>query len=57
MSLSLAEAQAVTDLAQFLYNFLPGTPFGDTSVSFTGVAHAVGLAERVNENETLLATI
>ena len=57
MSLSLAEAQAVTDLAQFLYNFLPGTPFGDTSVSFPGVAHAVGLAERVNENETLPATI
>lgn len=43
MSISLIETQAATDLASFLYDFLPGTPFGDTSVSFPGAAHAVGL--------------
>jgi hypothetical protein len=45
MGISLAETQAVTELARFLYDFLPGTPFGDPSVSFSGAAHAVGLAE------------
>lgn len=45
MPISLTETQAVTDLARFLYDFLPGTPFGDPSVSFPGAAHTVGLAE------------
>lgn len=45
MALSLTETQMVADLAQFVYDFLPGTPFGDSSVSFPGVAHTVGLAD------------
>jgi len=44
VALSLIEAQAVADLAQFIYDFLPGTPLGDTSVSFPGVAQSVGLS-------------
>jgi len=43
VSISLAETQAVTELASFLYDLLPGTPFGDATVSFPGAAHAVGL--------------
>jgi hypothetical protein len=43
VSISLTETQAITELASFLYDFLPGTPFGDATVSFPGAAHAVGL--------------
>lgn len=47
MPLSLSESQAVTDLANSLYDFLPGKahPFADQSVSFAGVASSVGLGE------------
>ncbi|MFB3894883.1 MAG: hypothetical protein ACE14V_01120 [bacterium] len=45
MSISLAETQAITELANFLYDFLPGTPFGDATISFPGAAHEVGLDE------------
>jgi len=46
MPLSLADSQAVNEIASFLYDFLPGTahPFADQSISFPGVAHSVGLA-------------
>ncbi len=47
MPLSLTESQAVTDLAGFLYDFLPGKPhpYADQTISFAGVAHSLGLAE------------
>lgn len=46
MPLSLAESQAVNEIASLLYDFLPGTPrpFADQSISFAGVAHSVGLS-------------
>jgi len=46
MPLSLTESQAVNEIAQFLYDFLPGTPhpFADQSISFAGVAHNLGLS-------------
>jgi len=45
VGLSLTETQAVAELAQFLYDFLPRTPFGDASVSFSGAAHDLGLSD------------
>ena len=47
MPLSLTESQAVTDLAGFLYDFLPGKPhpYADQTISFAGVAHSLGIAE------------
>jgi len=46
MPLSLAESQAVNEVASLLYDFLPGTPhpFADQSISFSGIAHDVGLS-------------
>ena len=46
MSLTLAESQAINEIAQLLYNFLPGQPhpFADQSISFPGVAHRLGLS-------------
>jgi hypothetical protein len=45
MAVSLAEMQAITEIARFVYDFLPGTPLGDVSVSFPGAAHEVGLGD------------
>lgn len=47
MPLSLTESQTVTELANFLYDFLPGKPhpYADQSVSFAGIAHSVGLGD------------
>lgn len=43
--LSLAESQAVAELAGFLYEFLPWkpNPYADQTISFYGVAHRLGL--------------
>ena len=40
MNLSLTEIQTISELAEFLYPFLPGTPnpFADRSLSFPGIA-------------------
>ncbi len=45
MAVSLAEMQAITEIARFVYDFLPGTPLGDVSVSFPGAAREVGLGD------------
>lgn len=46
MALSLKESQALTELADRLYPFLPGKPhpYADQSLSFPGVAAKLGLA-------------
>jgi hypothetical protein len=43
MSLTLAKTQAVSDLAEFMADFLPGDPhpFADQTISFRGIAHAL----------------
>jgi hypothetical protein len=43
--MSLAQQAALDDLAQHLYDFLPGKPhpYADQSLSFPGVAKALGL--------------
>ncbi len=45
MALSLKESQALTELADRLYSFLPGKPhpYADQSLSFPGVAAKLGL--------------
>src|SRR5690349_7211117 len=45
MPLTLAQTQAVAELAEFLAGFLPGTPhpFADPGISFEGVANRLGL--------------
>ncbi len=45
MSLNLSESQAVTQIANILYNFLPGTPhpYADLSISFEGIANDLEL--------------
>ena len=45
MSLSLKEAQAVADLAEALYSFLPGKPhpYGNKQLSFPAVAADLGI--------------
>ena len=47
MALTLKESQAVTELADKLYAFLPGKPhpYADQSLSFPGVAARLGLAQ------------
>ena len=47
MALTLKESQAVTELADKLYPFLPGKPhpYADQSLSFPGVAVSLGLAQ------------
>ena len=47
MPLTLAESQAINEIAQLLYSFLPGQPhpFADQSISFPGVAHRLGLSQ------------
>jgi hypothetical protein len=46
MTLSLSKTQAVSDLAEFIADFLPGKPhpYADQSISFRGVATNLGLA-------------
>ena len=46
MALTLIESQAINEIAQLLYSFLPGTPhpFADPNISFPGVAHRLGLS-------------
>lgn len=45
--ITLAETQAVNEIAQILYDFLPGKPhpFADQALSFPGVAQQVGIGE------------
>jgi hypothetical protein len=45
LTMSLAQQAALDDLAQHLYDFLPGKahPYADQSLSFPGVAKALGL--------------
>ena len=47
MALTLKEGQAITELADKLYPFLPGKPhpYADQSLSFPGVAARLGLAQ------------
>jgi hypothetical protein len=47
MSLTLAQTQAVADLAEYLAEYLPGKPhpYADQSISFLGVAKRVGVAK------------
>ena len=44
---ALEQAAALDDLAQHLYDFLPGTPhpYGDKGLSFPGVADELGLSQ------------
>jgi hypothetical protein len=46
VSLSLAQTQALTELANYLYPFLPGKPhpYADQAASFQGVAASLGLS-------------
>jgi hypothetical protein len=46
MSLSLTESQAINEIAELLYDFLPGKPhpYADQDISFPGVAHKLGLS-------------
>jgi len=45
MSLSLEESEAVSQLAGYLYDFLPGNPhpLADQRISFQGIAHDLGI--------------
>lgn len=47
MALSLAQVNALNELAEHLYPFLPGKahPFADQTISFAGVAASLGLAQ------------
>src|SRR5262245_22982981 len=47
MTLSLTESQAVSQLAEHLYAFLPGKahPFADQNTSFAGVAQRLGVGK------------
>jgi len=46
MALSLKESQAITEIADALYSFLPGSPhpYSAPTISFPGVAHKLGLS-------------
>ena len=45
MNLSLIEIQTISEMADFLYTFLPGNPhpYADRSISFAGIANDLGL--------------
>ncbi len=45
--ITLAETQAVNDMAKLLYEFLPGKPhpYADQSLSFSGVAQQIGVGQ------------
>jgi hypothetical protein len=47
MPLSLAESQAVNEIAKHLYGFLPGKPhpYADQAISFPGVARLLGISQ------------
>ena len=47
MSLPLPETQAIQQIANYLYSFLPGQahPFADQTVSFAGIAYELGLKD------------
>ncbi len=47
MGLSLKESQAINEMADVLYSFLPGSPhpYAAPAISFPGVAQKLGLAE------------
>jgi len=47
ITLSLKQSQAVAELAQGIYDFLPGKPHphADPTISFPGVATELGLAQ------------
>lgn len=47
MALSLKESQAITEMADVLYSFLPGSPhpYAAPVISFPGVAHKLGLSD------------
>jgi len=40
MGLTLTEVQTISEMADFLYGFLPGSPhpFANPSISFAGIA-------------------
>jgi hypothetical protein len=46
MGSSLKESQAITEIADVLYSFLPGSPhpYAAPAISFPGVAHKLGLS-------------
>ena len=45
MTISLNESQAISEMAELLYNFLPGSPhpYAASAISFPGVADKLGL--------------
>lgn len=45
MNLSLTEIKTISELADFLYSFLPGNPhpYADYAISFAGIARDLGL--------------
>jgi hypothetical protein len=47
MSLSLAESQAINEIASHLYDFLPGKPhpYADQAISFKGVAYKISVGQ------------
>jgi hypothetical protein len=47
MTLSLQESQAIIEMAETLYSFLPGSPhpYAPPSISFIGVAQQLGLSK------------
>jgi hypothetical protein len=47
MSLSLKESQSISEIAELLYSFLPGSPhpYAAPAISFPGVASKLGLSE------------
>lgn len=47
MGLTLEESEAVSQLASYVYGFLPGKPhpYADQHISFQGVAHDLGIPE------------
>ena len=47
MSSSLKETQAISEIAELLYSFLPGSPhpFAAATISFPGVANKLGLSK------------
>jgi hypothetical protein len=47
MSLSLKQTQTISEVAEFLYSFLPGQahPYADQSISFAGIARDIGIGQ------------
>jgi len=55
MTISLAESQAINEIASLLYDFLPGKPhpYADQSISFKGVANIVGVGQYWSDGSKL----